>query len=427
VAKLSAFRALRYNPAKVQDLGKVVAPPYDILSPKDQAFYYARSPYNIVRLDFGKARISDSAEDNKYTRAAALLKRWRAQGVLLQDAKPALYVTSQTYQSPAGETKTFVGVYASLKLEPYRSGVVRPHEKTLSKPKADRLELTKATQCNFSPIFFLCDDRTGAIRRWMAAQTRSKPSAVFKTAWGESSKLWVVDRPTAIQAFIRILDPRPLYIADGHHRYETMLRYAQEAPAGVKKAAQETLACLAPFQSRGLLILPTHRLVHGLKHFNPTALKAGLAQDFELTEQPTLAALQKALGRTRTFSFGLLLKGSCFLCSLKKGLHPEREIKERRSRAYKTLDVSLLQALVLEKRLGMTPESIAAQEGLLFEKSASKSQSLVETGKAQAAFIINATKMEQLKAVSDAKDVMPQKSTYFLPKLITGVVLRALS
>lgn len=427
MAKLAPFRALRYDAAKVKDIGKVVAPPYDIIAPREQDFYYNLHPYNVIRLDFGKVMGSDDAKKNKYSRAANLLKLWREQGWLKTDLKPALYVASQTYKTPAGKTNTFTGVYAELKLEEYKKGVVRPHEKTLSKPKADRLELTKATQSNFSPIFFLYDDKKGATDKWMAAQMKKKPAYSFRTPNGEVCKLWVVDAPAAIKGFTGKLAKAPIYIADGHHRYETMLKYSKEAPKAVKKAAQSTLVCLTPFQSKGLIILPTHRLVHGLKSFNAAAFLKALGGDFVVKAESSLAAAEKSMAKAKGFCFTLSLPQGAYSVALKASVKPEQAVKEKRSKAYKTLDVSLLQALVLEKLLGMTPESIAAQENLSFEKGSEKAAAAVSSGQAQAAFIINATKMEQLKAVSDAKDVMPQKSTYFQPKLITGAVLRAMA
>ncbi|HTB21543.1 MAG TPA: DUF1015 domain-containing protein [bacterium] len=452
MAQISAFRALRYSPSKIKDkdLGKVVAPPYDIISPAEQDAYYALHPFNVIRLDFGKTQAGDDAQRNKYRRAATLLKLWREQGVLKSDPKPALYLATQTYTAPDGRKRSFAGVYAQLKLEEYKKGVVRPHEKTLSKPKADRLELTRATHTNFSPIFFLYDDAKEAGLRWMAAQMKRKPTASFRVASGERHQLWVVDQPAAVKAFTSKLAKAPIYIADGHHRYETMLAFSKEAPASVKKEAAHTLVCLTPFQQPGLIILPTHRLVHGLKGFDAHKLLRSLAADFDVQAMPSLDALTKELAKVdagakkakpaagkkskgkakpaaEAHAFGLVLSGSFQLLSLKAGVDPIKAVKDKRSAAYKHLDVSLLQALVLEKILGMSPESIAAQENLFFEKDAAKTAQAVAQGRAQAAFLLNPTRMEQLQAVSDAKDVMPQKSTYFQPKLITGAILRTMS
>ena len=451
MAKISAFRALRYDPSKIKDLGKVVAPPYDIISPSEQDAYYAQHDYNIIRLDFGKTQGGDDQQRNKYQRAANQLRLWREQGVLKTDPKPALYLATQTYIAPDGKKRSFAGVYALLKLEEYKKGVVRPHEKTLSKPKADRLELTRATQANFSPIFFLYDDAKGAGKRWMAAEMKRKPAASFTTASGERHQLWVVDRPAAVKAFTARLGHAPVYIADGHHRYETMLGYSKEAPAAIKAAAAQTLVCLSPFEQKGLIILPTHRLIHGLKAFDRQKLLKDMSADFEVKALPSLDALKKELvrvdalavkakaaGRAKTktkakakpkteaHGFGLVLPGAFHLLTLKASVDPLKAVTDERSAAYKHLDVSLLQALVLEKVLGMNPASIAAQENLFFEKDAAKTAQAVAEGRAQAAFLLNATRMEQLQAVSDAKDVMPQKSTYFQPKLITGAVLRAM-
>ncbi|MGH7441604.1 MAG: DUF1015 family protein, partial [bacterium] len=192
MANLSAFKALRYDPKKIKDLGTVVAPPYDIISPKEQDALYARHGHNVVRLDFGKGLTGDNEKHNKYRRAATLLKLWREQGLLRHDPKPAVYLATQTYTAPDGKKRSFAGVYALLKLEDYKKRVIRPHEKTLSKPKADRLELTKATHANFSPIFFLYDDAKGKSQRWMDAQMKRKPMANFSTASGERHKVWVI-------------------------------------------------------------------------------------------------------------------------------------------------------------------------------------------------------------------------------------------
>ena len=438
MATLSPFRALRYNPAKIRDLGVAVAPPYDIISPKEQEFYYDLNAYNVIRLDFGKAMAGDDASKNKYTRAAKQLQLWRENGVLVQDAKPAVYLASQEYVSPAGKKMTFVGVYALLKLEDYKTGVVKPHEKTLSKPKADRMDLTKHTQANFSPIFFLFDDKGAKAAKWMAAQMKKKPTVAFKTPSGEKHKVWVIDQPEAIKAFTGLQSRQPVYIADGHHRYETMLRYSKEAPKALKAAAAHTLACFTPFQSPGLIILPTHRLVHGLKGFSESKLRQSLAADFDVKQLADLPALEKALAAADKAAtkakpgkephvFGLVLPGAFYSLTLKAGVDPLKAIKDKRSAAYKRLDVSLLQALVLEKVLKMTPESIAAQEGLFFEKGAEKTSKAVQAGQAQAAFLLTPTRMDQLKDVSDAKDVMPQKSTFFQPKLITGAILRSIA
>jgi uncharacterized protein (DUF1015 family) len=438
MAKLSPFKALRYNPAKVRDLGVAVAPPYDIISPREQEFYYDLNPYNVIRLDFGKKMGNDDAKNNKYSRAAKMLGLWREQGILTQDPKPAIYLASQDYVAPSGKKMTFLGVYALLKLEDYKTGVVKPHEKTLSKPKADRLDLTKATQANFSPIFFLFDDKGAKAAQWMAAQMKKKPTVAFTTPSGEKNKVWVVDQDKAIKAFTALQAKQSAYIADGHHRYETMLRYSKEAPKAIKAAAAHTLACFTPFQSPGLIILPTHRLVTGLKSFNEAKLKQSLAADFDVKAQPTLEALEKVMAVAdkagakakpgkEPHVFGLVLTDGLYSLTLKPSVDPQKAIKDKRSAPYKRLDVSLLQALVLEKVLGMTPESIAAQEGLFFEKSASKTANAVKSGQAQAAFLLNPTRMDQLKDVSDAKDVMPQKSTFFQPKLITGAILRVMA
>ncbi len=427
MARILPFQALRYDPAKVGDLAAVVAPPYDVISPAEQAALHRRHPRNVVRLDFGRARPGDRPGADRYARAADLLARWRRSGALRTDPRPGLTVVRQDYAAPDGRRRSFTGVYALLRLEDYARGVVRPHERTLSKPKADRLDLTRATRTNFSPIFLLHDDPGGSAGAWAGARARRRPDADFTTPEGQRHRVWTVDDPDEVAAYTALLARSPVYIADGHHRYETMLRYSREAPPALREAAASTLVCLAPFQQPGLMILPTHRLVHALPGFDEAGLLRSLAGDFDVAECASLKALTRALAAPKPgHAFGWVAPGALRLLSLRAKVDPLRAVPGRRSPAYKRLDVALLQSLVLEKRLGMSAESIAAQEHLLFEKDAAKAAALVAAGKAQSAFLVRATRMEQLKAVSDAHDVMPQKSTYFLPKLTTGVVLRAL-
>ncbi len=428
MATIAPFKALRYNLSKIKDMGAVCAPPYDIISPKEQEMYYGLHPNNVVRLDFGKALAGDNETTNKYSRAATLLRLWREQGLLKEDETPGLYVLAQDHQTPDGKKLRFAGVYALLKLEDYKKGGVKPHEKTLSKPKSDRYDLTKATKTNFSPIFFLYDDKKDAASKWMAAQMKAKPLLDLKSQNGERHRLWPVTSARACAPMLKQLAKAPVYIADGHHRYETMLKYSKEASGKLKAQAAYTLACFAPFQSKGMVILPTHRLIVDKKGFQAAGLLSALAGDFEVREQKDLKALETAMAKAKKgkIVMGLLLPSGAYSLSLKASVSPKKAVPDKRSDAYKGLDVALLQALVLEKCLGMTPESIAAQENLVFEKSAAKSEQMIREGRAQAALLLNPTRMEQLKAVSDAKDVMPQKSTYFLPKLLTGMVLRTM-
>jgi uncharacterized protein (DUF1015 family) len=429
MATVLPFRGIRYNPKQVKDLSKVVAPPYDILSAKDQEAYYGLHSNNIVRLDFGKALSGDKPGRDKYVRSANLLRLWREQGVLLQDLMPALYVIGQDFTTPDGKKKSFLGVIGELKLEPYKTGVVKPHERTLAGPKVDRLELTRATKANLSQVFMLFDDPKGQGQRWLQAQAKAKPSVDIKLADGVRHRLWVVSKPAALKAFTAFMAQRPAYIADGHHRYETMLAYAAEAK-GVK-GAKGTMVAFAPVQSPGMVVLPTHRMLYGLRNFSSEALLAKLARVFDLKDQKDLAGLVKALakmeqGKKPEIGFGLVLAGGFKLLSFKKGIKPAELIKERRSAAYKGLDVALLQSVILEAMLGMTAESIAAKANLDYTKSAQEAAEGVARGTHQAAFILNPTRIAQVRDVADAKDVMPQKSTYFLPKLLTGLVIRAM-
>jgi uncharacterized protein (DUF1015 family) len=428
MAQIQPFRALRYDPKKVGDLARVTAPPYDILSPADQDRYYVLHSNNVVKLDFGKEMAGDDGSRNKYGRAATLLGLWTRDGILKKDLKPGFYVAAQDYADPDGKKRRFLGLICLLKLEAYDKKVVLPHERTLSKPKADRLELTRATEANLSQIFFLFDDQKSQGLKWLEARAKKKPAGDFKTGDGVRHRLWPVFEKAPIQVLKKMIVSRPLYIADGHHRYETMLTFRKECArkSKLKAPASYTLACLAPMQSPGLTVLPTHRMVFGLSRFHPQALPASLKTRFDLEPRPNLEALlpdlQKA-GR-KGAAFGLCLATGFYLLKLKPGQDLDLLVPGDRSAACKRLDVTLLQVLVLEGLLGMTPESIAAQQNLRFTKSAREAAQSVASGSSQAAFLLNPTPIESVRDVSDAGDVMPQKSTYFLPKLLTGLVMR---
>jgi uncharacterized protein (DUF1015 family) len=426
------FRGLRYNPGKIKDLSKVVAPPYDILSPRDQDVYYNLHSNNIVKLDFGKEMAGDNEKTNKYTRAATLLRLWGEQGILTRDPKPGLYVVGQDYATPEGQKKSFLGVILLLKLEPYETRVVRPHEKTLSKPKSDRLNLTRATSANISQSFLLFDDAKAPGLKWLQAQAKGKASFDFKTGDNVRHRLWPVFAAARISAFQKILAKIPLYIADGHHRYETMLAYAQERARKDRKAGPRApfnyaMVCLAPMQSPGLVVLPTHRQLFGLKGFSSEGFKARLAGLFDIKPQASLDKLRQTMDKLAAKgapNFGLLLPGEFLHLKFKAGLDPASLVKEDRSPAFKKLEVSLLQSLVLQGILGLSLESIAAQENIFYTKSVFQAAEAVAKGRNQAAFLLNPTPIKAVRDISDAKDVMPQKSTYFLPKLLTGLVLR---
>jgi len=429
MATVLPFRGIRYNPKQVKDLAKVVAPPYDILSAKDQEGYYALHSNNIVKLDFGKALSGDKPGRDKYARSANMLRLWREQGILQQDAAPSLYVIGQDFSTPDGKKKAFLGVVGELKLEAYKTGMVKPHERTLAGPKVDRLELTRATKANLSQVFMLFDDPKGQGQRWLQAQAKGKATVDIKLSDGVRHRLWVVSKPAALKAFTSFMAKRPAYIADGHHRYETMLAYAAEAK-GVK-GAKASMVAFAPVQSPGMVVLPTHRMLYGLRNFSGEALLTKLAKAFEAKDQKDLASLVEALakleqGKKPEIGFGLALASGFKLLTFKKGIAPASLIKEKRSAAYKGLDVALLQSVILEAMLGMTAESIAAKANLDYTKSAEEAAQGVARGTHQAAFILNPTRIAQVRDVADAKDVMPQKSTYFLPKLLTGLVLRAM-
>ena len=429
MATIQPFKGLRYNPSKIKNIAKVMAPPYDVMSPAEQKAFHQKHPNNVIHLDFGIEKKGDRKGSDKYSRAAAYLKKWTGEGVLHEEPISAFYVLAHNFKTPAGVSKTFYGLYAALKVEEYRRKIVLPHEKTLSKPKNDRMNLTRATRANLSPIFFLWNDPSGAGLRWLKNEAKGRPDSRFKDHNGDLQRLWVVKSPAAIRRIQAMLGKKKVYIADGHHRYETMLKYSRANKKN--RLAGYTLACLAPIQSPGLVVLPTHRVLHSLKNYSAGKILEAASKWFDAKKVASLPALKKALALAgnKGPAYALFAKGQggFTLLTLKKGVDLVKEVGGTHSKVWRKLDVSVLQALIFEKGLKLTTASIAAQENLKYVKEATDAVKLVKgAGKFQAAFILNATKIEEVRDISDVGDNMPQKSTYFLPKLVTGHVIRSM-
>ena len=224
MANIQPFQALRYNPKKIKNISKVMAPPYDVMDAKQQAAFHKKHPNNVIHLDFGIEKRGDHKGSDKYSRAAHYLEKWRKDEVLVQDAVPAFYIAAHTFKTPGGQSKTFYGLFAALKVEDYKRKVILPHEKTLSKPKNDRMNLTRATKANLSPVFFLWDDPRGVGMKWLKAHAKGRAVSRFTDWNGDKHKLWAITKAGPVKAIQKQLKNLPVYIADGHHRYETMLK-----------------------------------------------------------------------------------------------------------------------------------------------------------------------------------------------------------
>jgi uncharacterized protein (DUF1015 family) len=440
---LVGFRAWRYDQGVAGALGRLIAPPYDVIGPELQSELYARSPYNVVRVDLGLTTPGDSETDNRYTRAALQLVEWKESRVLARDAEPSVTFVEETFRGPDGQERTRRGFLALLKLQPFGEGTVFPHEFTLSGPKEDRFKLMTATRMSLSPVFLLYDlagdDITAA---WAAGIGAGDPEAIVGDTAGTTTKLWPTSDPALIDLIGRTLEGRPLIIADGHHRYETALRYRDYrretdglTPAGATEAAafDYALAYFSNMADPGLAIYGTHRLLAGLPAEKVAALPVTLADAFavELLSPDAEAAPQAIAAYLRAHSKG----GAFGLCGPGiQGVYGVRLTKPEavraavpnNSAAYQGLDVVILHSLILESLLGITGEDQAAQKNITYFKDPAEAFRRLGAGEFQAGFFLNPTRFDQIQDVALGGERMPQKSTFFHPKLPTGLVLHDL-
>jgi uncharacterized protein (DUF1015 family) len=415
MAEIQALRALRYDPERTGGLQDVVAPPYDVIDAEQRAQLEGRSPYNVVRID-----LPEGGED-RYELAASRLEAWVGEGVIVRDAQPALWTLSQDYTCPDGERRTRQGFFARVRIEDYGAGRIRPHERTHPGPKEDRLRLTRATKANLSPIFSLYSDPSGSA--WSALDDAA-PWAQTTDDDGTVNRLGRVQDTEAIAAVARTLAGTELLIADGHHRYETARVYAEEI--GGEGPQRFVLMCLVALQDPGLTVFPTHRLVRGLTSEQPEALAAALRRDFVIEELSSTAQLAPAAGDTVRLGyidsylhkpFMLTLKDAAIAAAALPGHAP----------AYQRLDTAVLEALILKGALGMTDEDIDHLNGLGYARDFEQALGLIETAAYDAAFFMAPTPIDRVDDVAAAGETMPPKSTYFFPKVPTGLLFNPLT
>ncbi len=434
MADVQPFWGIRYVPEVVGDLAQVVTPPYDVISEDAQARYYAQNPYNIIRLELGQEQPTDNTLDNRYTRAAATFAEWRYQGVLRQETTPCFYLYQQIFRNQ-GQTYTRTSLLARVRLEPWSAKVVLPHEHTMSKPKDDRLKLLRACAANFSPIMSMYDDPQGRIRRLLAGYA-SHAEVQFTDEVGEEHRLHLITDVEQIALIRDFFSERRLYIADGHHRYETALNYReqiheQRGELDIDDAANFVLMALTDLDDPGLVVLPTHRLLFGLRSDALRTLSSqSLSRYFTLRELGTQATSDEFLQQlTRAGevqpSFVLCTPQQKWLLSL-NDQGRQRMTQSGHAAAWNELDVAAAHTLVLEELFDIRPEDATAGTHLRYTRDAQQALQAVQTGEAQAALLLNATRVRQICDVAEADERMPQKSTYFYPKLITGMVINPL-
>jgi len=440
MARIYPFRAWRYNPSAVR-LEDAVTQPYDKISPAMQQAYYQRSPFNLVRIILGLPELFDAERgESVYTRAARDLKSWREQGVLTQEKDPCVYAYSQRFKVPGTEiVKERRGFIALGRLHEYTEQVVFRHEQTLSKPKSDRLNLLKATHAHFGQIFMLYSDPAGSVEK-ILYDGNGPAEAEVTDEYGVLHRLWRISDPATIRLLVSAMADKKLIIADGHHRYETALNYSKEhAPASHSAAEHSATQVPQPpypeaavmmtfvnMDSDGLVILPTHRVVHSLAAFDPAAFASAAGQFFTVEALPaadatcyieTLKAQQGTSFVAVTRTGALLLRSKTQAVNAALAELPERQ---------RNLDLSHLHSIILDRLLGLDAEKVRDQTNIRYLRDAAEAVDQVRRGEADIVFLTNPVTMEQLREVAFAGDVMPQKSTDFFPKLLSGLTIYAL-
>ncbi|HEV2022813.1 MAG TPA: DUF1015 domain-containing protein [Terriglobales bacterium] len=430
MAEISPFRALRYDPAAAP-LAELLTQPYDKITPQMQERYYASSPYNFVRLVLGKRQEGDDETSNAYTRAADSYCEWRRQGILRADPEPAFYAYSQRFPMPgANGERERTGFIALVQLEDYQSGVICRHERTLSAPKADRLKLLQATAAQFEPLFLLYSDPQRELEPRL--NTERPPEAEVRDEYGALHRLSKVSNREEIEFIRDKMAEKKLLIADGHHRYETALEYRnlmrQRAGGAASDAASErVMVALFPMESEGLVILPTHRVVSGLENFHAEELVRGAQEYFEVNAAGTqmearqVVALLQAAGKEGP-ALAAVTSGGVFLLRARAGA-ADRLLGDVSPRQ-RGLDVVLLHRILLEHVLGVSEKAVREERHLAYLRDAAEAMARVQAG-ANVGFLMNPARIEQVRDVAFAGEVLPQKSTDFYPKLLSGLTIYA--
>lgn len=430
MADIRAFRGFRYDLGKVGALADVICPPYDVIDPALQQTLYAASPFNAVRLELTQEQPGDTESDNKYTRAARTLKEWTFDNVLTQDTARGLYVYEQEFTAE-GRTYTRRGFLARVRLEPFGTGRIFPHEQTLSGPKADRLKLYQATGFNISPVFGLYPDDAGEVFAALEPLVRTAPPLVAKDHLGVVNRFWPVTDPAVVTKVIGLMGQKPVFIADGHHRYETGLKYLDEQTAAGAVQDDEApanfcLMMLVGMSDPGLIILPTHRLVSGLPAVTAEQMKATLKEHFDIVgEFDTAAAcwehveLEDSQG---VLGFGTVADGKWLAAKLRDPavmatLAPDQ------SAEWRGLAVSILHKLVLDK---LVPQHVGGTPACTYVHLLKEVTDAAAAKACQLACLVPPCGMAHVEEIAGNREKMPPKSTYFYPKILTGLVLHSL-
>jgi uncharacterized protein (DUF1015 family) len=419
MAEVKPLRALHYDLGRAGALDRLTAPPYDVIDAAKRAELASRSPYNVVEVDLPEG-------SNRYERAARLLDEWKAEGILVQDADPALWALTQTYSAPDGSVRTRHGFFCRVRITDYGPGLVRPHERTHPAAKEDRLRLMRATKANLSAIFALYPDPDAAACSALEPATQAAPWGEVTDEDGTTHRLWRVEDAEAIEQVEQALSHAELLIADGHHRYETARTYADEV--GGEGAHRYVLMCLVSMSDPGLTIMPTHRLIRGLDGSRRERLRQALERQFRVSPVGVegLAPDGARDGGLPVYGYFDRESGEALRLELASPAIAD-SVLAGHSEAYRRLDTAVLEKLVLEQALGMSDDDISHERGLGYARDLDETLRLMRSGEYDAAFLLRPTPVEQVRAVAEAGETMPPKSTYFFPKLLSGLLFNPLT
>ena len=410
------FKAVIYNNKKVKEIAGVVAPPYDVISPAMQDELYKKHQNNVVRLILGKIKNTDDASDNRYTRAAKYFNDWLDKGVLVPDDRESIYIYSQgkKYDGRYIERPGFISL---MELELSGSKSVLPHENTLKAPKADRLSLMRSVKANLSPIFLLYEDDKNEIGTIMKNAMKAEPFIDLKID-GVRNRVWKLWQKPAIERIKRAMAAKDLFIADGHHRYETAKNYANETGS---EAAKYTLAYFCKLDDDSLTIFPTHRLIKDIGALKAENILAKLKKFFDIREFYSIKKCMEALKYLKKrHAFGMYLGGKKFYCIKFREDDAAEAFMGRGSKDWKSLDVSILHLFIIQNILAIRDED----DNIEFVKDAGEAVKAVDAGRFGMAFLLNPTKVSQVKKVAEHGEKMPRKATFFYPKPLSGLVIR---
>lgn len=424
------FRARVYRHEPGADLSAFTAPPYDVVTPERRAELLAAEPHNVVALELPEGPLDPAVPGNRYENGRATWQAWHEEGILVEDDSPAVYVVEQSWEYEGRHIRRR-GFVAAVRLHPFSDGVVLPHERTLAKALSDRLDLTRSTAANLSQVFGLYSDPAGETDGIFDAQIATDPMFTATDAEGVLSKVWAIRDPATIGTVAEIIGDRPVFIADGHHRYTTALAYrderrAADAAAGLTPVDPDydfVMMTLVNMDDPELLVLPTHRLARSVGTFDAPAFWTAMERHFDITDP--VGSPSAGVGETaRTTFLVRTADGTTKVATLREGVDAAEAIPGDHSDHWKRLDVTVLQELVLNPLFGIDADDPATLDRLSFAKDANEA---LKVANADAAFLVAPTRMDQLRAVALSGETMPQKSTYFYPKLLSGLLLRSLA